>query len=238
MAETDIIGWNQLKEMLEFPEEERMIIGMLLCVATWRIHLSTTLRFPQSSLQSSPSTPLISAPSHSISLNLAFPRSLPSPAPHQLKLTISKKKKKDVREPHELADTGRIPGAVSMPLNSNPNAIFLAPELFYRTFGFIKPGTSRAEAMIPETGEGEAKKADSAAAAAVGSREGVDKDDGKAEVRVNEVIFYCKTGVRSKMAAHMAMNEIGWVPGVQSADLKGGWVEWLARGGKVEKVGE
>lgn len=56
------------------------------------------------------------------------------------------------------------------------------------------------------------------------------------EQRVNEVVFYCKSGVRSKLAAQMAMNEIGWVPAVQSGDLTGGWIEWQAKGGKVEKV--
>lgn len=154
----------------------------------------------------------------------------------------SPRKNPDVREPHELADTGRIPGAVNMPLNSHPNAIFVEPVTFYRTFGFLKPGTTRAQA-VPKTNK---NNTDPAAAVPPegpvggpvgGAVEEEKEEDKEEEQRVNEVVFYCKSGVRSKLAAQMAMNEIGWVPAVQSGDLTGGWIEWQAKGGKVEKVG-
>ena len=86
----------------------------------------------------------------------------------------------DVREPSELQDTGRIPGAKSMPIVSNPEAIFLPAEEFEEKFGFEKPGLEEAE--------GEGKEGESA----------------------KEVIFYCKAGVRSRAAARMAAEEGGW----------------------------
>lgn len=70
-----------------------------------------------------------------------------------------------------------------------------------------------------------------------------DDDDGKEDVgedgaegkeegkRVEEVIFYCKAGVRSRAAARMARE---WV-GIRVGDMTGGWVEWEGRGGEVER---
>lgn len=46
----------------------------------------------------------------------------------------------DVREPAELTATGIIPGAVSVPLGSQPDAYFLPPEEFETRFGYAKPG--------------------------------------------------------------------------------------------------
>lgn len=46
----------------------------------------------------------------------------------------------DVREPAELSATGIIPGAVSVPLASQPDALFLTPDEFETRFGFPKPG--------------------------------------------------------------------------------------------------
>ncbi|KAI2830059.1 hypothetical protein CBS147320_6971 [Aspergillus niger] len=46
----------------------------------------------------------------------------------------------DVREPAELSSTGIIPSAVSVPLASQPDALFLTPEEFETRFGFPKPG--------------------------------------------------------------------------------------------------
>lgn len=48
----------------------------------------------------------------------------------------------DVREPAELAATGIIPGAVSIPLASQPDAYFLPPEEFETRFGYAKPGVT------------------------------------------------------------------------------------------------
>ncbi|PWY95520.1 hypothetical protein BO94DRAFT_530248 [Aspergillus sclerotioniger CBS 115572] len=46
----------------------------------------------------------------------------------------------DVREPAELNSTGIIPSAVSVPLASQPDALFLTEEEFETRFGFPKPG--------------------------------------------------------------------------------------------------
>jgi rhodanese-related sulfurtransferase len=49
----------------------------------------------------------------------------------------------DVREPAELSSTGIIPGAVSVPLASQPDAYFLSPDEFETRFGFPKPGSEQ-----------------------------------------------------------------------------------------------
>ena len=54
-----------------------------------------------------------------------------------------------MREPAELSDTGIIPGAVAIPLASQPDAYFLSPEEFETRFGFVKPG----EAEGQQTGD-------------------------------------------------------------------------------------
>ena len=46
----------------------------------------------------------------------------------------------DVREPPELRSTGIIPGAVTIPLSSQPDALYLTPDEFETRFGFPKPG--------------------------------------------------------------------------------------------------
>ncbi|GLA60327.1 hypothetical protein AtubIFM54640_000776 [Aspergillus tubingensis] len=51
----------------------------------------------------------------------------------------------DVREPAELSSTGIIPSAVSVPLASQPDALFLTPEEFETRFGFPKPGVKGEE---------------------------------------------------------------------------------------------
>lgn len=48
----------------------------------------------------------------------------------------------DVREPAELSSTGIIPGALSIPLASQPDAYFLSLEEFETRFGFPKPGVA------------------------------------------------------------------------------------------------
>lgn len=54
---------------------------------------------------------------------------------------------------------------------------------------------------------------------------------GAASEGVEEVIFYCKAGVRSRAAARMARE---WA-GVSVGDMKGGWMEWEGNGGPVER---
>ncbi|MCJ1381196.1 hypothetical protein MMC17_004305 [Xylographa soralifera] len=45
-----------------------------------------------------------------------------------------------------------------------------------------------------------------------------------------ELVFYCKAGVRSRVAARMA-RERGWRVG----EFAGSWEEWVGRGGRVER---
>lgn len=91
-----------------------------------------------------------------------------------------------------------------MPLTSNPDAFALSADDFFDRFGFVRPGTAREEG-----GDGEEEE----------------------EEGVEEVIFYCKAGVRSRAAARMARE---WV-GVRAGDMRGGWMEWEGRGGEVER---
>ena len=74
--------------------------------------------------------------------------------------------------------------------------------------------------------EGDAEGVDSAAV----NREAAGSSGGEGE-GVEEVIFYCKAGVRSRAAARMA-REWG---GVRVGEMKGGWMEWEGRGGEVER---
>ena len=115
----------------------------------------------------------------------------------------------DVRELAELEETGRIPGAKSMPITSNPEAIFLPSDEFEEKFGFEKPGSEERE-------------------------EGKNANTGKERSEEKEVIFYCKAGVRSRAAARMAGMDGGW-RGVKIGELPGGWLEWEKNGGSIER---
>lgn len=44
-----------------------------------------------------------------------------------------------MREPAELSGTGIIPSAISIPLASQPDALWLTPDEFETRFGFAKP---------------------------------------------------------------------------------------------------
>ena len=156
----------------------------------------------------------------------------------------------DVREPAELASTGCIPGAVHMPIKSNPDAVYLSREDFEDRFGFVKPG-SVSLGMGGEEGEGEEEEntpataghggADASADLGVGgyagggggggSDGGAGEGEGEA---VKEVVFYCKAGVRSRFAAQMAAGDGGW-KGVRVGEMGGGMDEWVGRGGGVER---
>lgn len=48
-----------------------------------------------------------------------------------------------------------------------------------------------------------------------------------------EVIFYCKAGVRSKAAAKLA-EQAGWAGKI--SEFPGSWREWSEKGGEVEKA--
>ncbi|CAK7266360.1 Thiosulfate sulfurtransferase rdl2, mitochondrial [Sporothrix epigloea] len=95
----------------------------------------------------------------------------------------------DVREPAELKDTGRIPGAVNVPVKTAPDGFFLPDEEFEDRFGFVRP----------------------------------DRD--------TEVIFYCRSGVRSRAAAGLA-KEAGWT---KVGEYPGSWLDWSGKGGQVQR---
>lgn len=77
------------------------------------------------------------------------------------------------------------------------------------------PSTVRENEELGEEGEGEG--------------EGVIKG-----AEVEEVVFYCKAGVRSRAAARLAGGEGGW-SGVRVGEYAGSWDEWVGRGGEVER---
>lgn len=100
-----------------------------------------------------------------------------------------------MREPGEVASTGRIPGAVNIPITTSPDSFHISAEEFEDRFGFERPA-----APSPDSTE-------------------------------NEVVFYCKAGVRSRAAAGIA-REAGWK---KVGEYPGSWVEWSAKGGKIER---
>lgn len=129
-----------------------------------------------------------------------------------------------------------------MPITSNPDAFYLNDEDFFDTFGFEKPRavngstpTSTSESQYSaEAKEREASSglnAEDKIDSADFNREAGYGKEGQKRRGVEEVIFYCKAGVRSRAAARMARE---WV-GVKAGDMKGGWMEWEERGGEVER---
>lgn len=96
----------------------------------------------------------------------------------------------DVREPGEVAQTGRIPGSLNVPMTSAPDSFHVSEDEFEDRFGFARP----------------------------------DPADG-------EVLFYCKAGVRSRAAAGIA-RDAGWT---KVGEYPGSWLDWVGRGGKVER---
>ncbi|KAK5624902.1 hypothetical protein RRF57_000618 [Xylaria bambusicola] len=95
----------------------------------------------------------------------------------------------DVREPGELQSTGRIPGALNIPISTSPDSFHITPEEFEDRFGFARP----------------------------------EKDE--------EIVFYCKAGVRSRAAVGFA-KEAGWM---DVGEFPGSWIEWTGKGGAVER---
>ncbi|XXG99286.1 hypothetical protein Hte_005623 [Hypoxylon texense] len=98
----------------------------------------------------------------------------------------------DVREPSEVSQTGRIPGALNVPIASAPDSFHVGPDEFEDRYGAPRPD--------PDPAAG-------------------------------EVVFYCKAGVRSRAAATIA-REAGFR---NVGEYPGSWVDWVAKGGKVER---
>ncbi|RAL09846.1 rhodanese-like domain-containing protein [Aspergillus homomorphus CBS 101889] len=121
----------------------------------------------------------------------------------------------DVREPAELNATGIIPGAVSVPLASQPDALFLTPDEFETRFGFPKPG-------VEEEGT-------------LSATDGNKTEGGKNEGQDNapEIVFYCKAGVRARAAAQLAV-QAGY-DASRIGVYEGSWLDWADRGGRVER---
>ncbi|KAK0251605.1 Thiosulfate sulfurtransferase rdl2, mitochondrial [Friedmanniomyces endolithicus] len=94
----------------------------------------------------------------------------------------------DVREPAEYKD-GYIPGAINIPIKSQPDAMFLPEDEFEDRFGFSKPDPEK------------------------------------------EVVFYCKSGVRSSAAAQFAKQH-GYS---DVAEYRGSWLDWQKHGGQAMK---
>lgn len=95
----------------------------------------------------------------------------------------------DSREPGELKKSGHIPGAINIPITSNPDSFHITQEEFEDKFGFPRPG----------------------------------KDQ--------ELVFYCKAGVRSRAAAALA-SDAGYT---SVGEYPGSWVDWEEKGGKIER---
>ncbi|GAW27352.1 putative rhodanese domain-containing protein [Rosellinia necatrix] len=95
----------------------------------------------------------------------------------------------DVREPDELAATGRIPGAVNVPVTTAPDSFHVPAAEFEARFGFARPPADA------------------------------------------ELVFYCRAGVRSRAAAAVARHA-GWS---RVGEYPGSWLDWSARGGRVER---
>ncbi|KAL6719856.1 hypothetical protein ACLMJK_001777 [Lecanora helva] len=149
----------------------------------------------------------------------------------------------DVREPRELAETGRIPGAVNMPIQSNPDAFYLGEEDFRERFGFERPrargregGGKEGMSESPYSGKMKEREARSRLGGEGVDSMGVNEEAGGRGVEedgqgVDEVIFYCKAGVRSRAAARLARE---W-QGVRVGQYEEGWLGWEGNGGRVER---
>ena len=140
-----------------------------------------------------------------------------------------------------------------MPLTSNPDAFYLSEDEFFGRFGFERPrvvaagdGQGDAGRRVPTTAESpfSPKQKEREAQAGLNSEEqggslgghdevggGGEKVEADGRSGVEEVVFYCKAGIRSRAAARMARE---W-KGVKVGDMKGGWMEWEGKGGSVQR---
>lgn len=154
----------------------------------------------------------------------------------------------DVREPGELQNTGKIPGALSLPITSNPDAFALSEDDFLDRFGFPRPRPRRPSRSSappahsatdvspykPTMKHREATAGLNADTSIDSASEGPKSQElgGTEEGQgVDEVVFYCKAGVRSRAAARMARQ---W-QNIEIGDMKGGWDEWSSKGGRAER---
>ncbi|KAK7928218.1 hypothetical protein PG985_005216 [Apiospora marii] len=124
---------------------------------------------------------------------ILFPILTPSRASPQIQNLPPNVTLIDVREPAEIRQTGRIPGALNIPITTSPDSFHISAEEFEDRFGFARPEPTNNEQ--------------------------------------DEVVFYCKAGVRSRAAAGIA-REAGWK---RVGEYPGSWVEWSGKGGKIER---
>ncbi|KAI0161765.1 Rhodanese-like protein [Hypoxylon sp. FL1284] len=96
----------------------------------------------------------------------------------------------DVREPSELAETGRIPSSINVPVASAPDAFHVAADEFEARYGVPRPDPA-----------------------------------------ADELVFYCKAGVRSRAAATLA-RQAGFR---RVGEYPGSWLDWVRRGGEVKR---
>ncbi|KAI0597443.1 Rhodanese-like domain-containing protein [Biscogniauxia sp. FL1348] len=90
---------------------------------------------------------LSSSTSSSPSESSSPPSSSPSPSPESPTTTTTPPKPAvliDVREAPELAATGRIPGALHVPISSAPDSFHISADDFAARYGFARPPRDRA----------------------------------------------------------------------------------------------
>lgn len=142
-----------------------------------------------------------------------------------------------------------------MPLTSNPDAFYLSEEDFLERFGFERPRAASGRSAVemregekggatqrsPYTPKMKQREASSGINSEDGEIDGLEVNEeasmsGKGEEDegdggVEEVIFYCKAGVRSRAAARMARE---W-EGVKVGHFPEGWMGWEGNGGESER---
>uniref|UniRef100_A0A182X3L5 Rhodanese domain-containing protein n=1 Tax=Anopheles quadriannulatus TaxID=34691 RepID=A0A182X3L5_ANOQN len=133
----------------------------------------------------------------------------------------------DVRNPDELADTGKIPTSINIPLDKVKQAFGpeTSDEAFAQQYGVPKPGldhylilSCRTGRRMPQLEEG-LKLDDEAFKAKFGR----DKPSTS-----TEVIFHCKMGGRAQKATDLA-SSLGFT---NARNYKGSWTEWAEKQGK------
>ncbi|KAK4100827.1 Rhodanese-like protein, partial [Parathielavia hyrcaniae] len=58
----------------------------------------------------------------------------------------------DVREPHELKESGRIPGALNIPVTSAPDSFHISDDEFEDRFGYPRPARDAEVVMYCRAG--------------------------------------------------------------------------------------
>jgi len=160
---------------LPYPRRPQRLSHRRFSTVPSRLYANTSTSTSTSTSTAEPSTPKKYTTAEITTLTT-------HPDPHRILI--------DVREPAELQTTGRIPGAVNLPLTTSPDFMFLSATEFENRFGVARPG--------PE----------------------------------DEVIFYCKAGVRCHAAARLA-GQAGF--GGVVSEYPGSWLEWEKEGGARER---